>query len=285
MNTASSAPRRLTDFNGAIGARDDTDVRAVDWTFEGFHEDGVLLLPPHHQAGTRYPLVVAIHGGPTAASTTGFTSGYAKVLAEHGDAVFEPNYRGSDNLGAKYQDATIGDLGAGPGRDIMAGIAAVEQQGFVDPSNIAVGGWSEGGCLTAWLITHYHVWKAAVAGAAVTDWAAEYNLSDALYYERAIAGEQGPWTTQGDQIYHAESAISEAAGVNTPTLILSDTGDFRVPTPQVYEFYHALKETGAPVQYVAYPVKGHFPRDPVRTYDIYQRYIDWFGKYLSASAR
>lgn len=289
MASSTSPPRRLTDLNAKIGALDSTDVREIDWTFEGFHEDGALVLPPHPVAGTRYPLVVIIHGGPTAASGMGFGAGgfggLDRVLAAHGDAVFEPNYRGSDNLGAKYQEATIGDLGAGPGRDIMAGIAAVESQGFVDSSNIAVGGWSEGGCLTAWLITHYHVWKAAVAGAAVTDWASEYNLSDALYYERAIAGEVGPWTTQGEQLYRAESAISEAAGVNTPTLILSDTGDFRVPTPQVYEFYHALKETGAPVQYVAYPVTGHFPRDPVRTFDIFQRYADWFGKYLSMTAR
>jgi dipeptidyl aminopeptidase/acylaminoacyl peptidase len=177
-------------------------------------------------------------------------------------------------------EATIGDLGAGPGRDIVAGVRSLERAGFVDPNRIAVGGWSEGGCLTAWLITHYTMWRAAMAGAAVTDWIAEYNLSDAVYYEKAIAGVTTPWAGDGRNRLVAESAIGGAANVRTPTLIMSDTGDYRVPTPEEYAFYHALRDNGVEVQYVAFPFHGHLPSDPVRIEEIFKRWIAWYDTHL-----
>jgi dipeptidyl aminopeptidase/acylaminoacyl peptidase len=92
--------------------------------------------------------------------------------------VFEPSYRGRENMGNAYQRAIYNDAGDGPGRDMMAGIEAVKKLGVVDESGIAVTGWSYGGYMTSWLIGHYHIWKAAVAGAAVTDMNESYNLSD-----------------------------------------------------------------------------------------------------------
>ena len=121
IDSAASSPRRLTNFNTSIGARDNSDVSAVHWTFEGYHEDGVLVLPPRQQAGNALPArrhhTWRTDGGIGYGAFGGGFGGLARVLAAHGDAVFEPNYCGSDNLGARYQDATIGDLGAGPGRD------------------------------------------------------------------------------------------------------------------------------------------------------------------------
>ncbi|HXW76565.1 MAG TPA: S9 family peptidase [Candidatus Eremiobacteraceae bacterium] len=278
-----ATPRRLTDFNGRIAALDLGAVQPFAWTNEGYHEDGVVTLPPGADLRKRYPLVVLIHGGPTGASLTNFDTGYgglAQLFAARGDVVFEPNYRGSDNLGARYQQATIGDLGAGPGRDIVVGVKALEARGFVDPARIAVGGWSEGGCLTSWLITHYDLWRAAMAGAAVTDWIAEYNLSDALYYERAIAGPAGPWVGDGWAEYAQESSIGAASFVKAPTLIMSDTGDYRVPTPEEYAFYHALKDNGVTVRYVAFPVHAHYPSDPDTGEAIERRWLAWFDTYL-----
>lgn len=92
--------------------------------------------------------------------------------------VFEPNYRGSENLGNDYRHAIWNDAGDGPGRDLIAGIEAVKKLGFVDESRIAVSGWSYGGYMTSWLIGHYHIWKVALAGAPLTNLLDEYNLSD-----------------------------------------------------------------------------------------------------------
>jgi len=277
-------PRRLTDFNKGIASLDLGAVKPFTWSNEGFNEDGILTMPPKSvNADAKPPLVVLIHGGPTAESILSFDSSYgglAQVFASRGWMVFEPNYRGSDGLGARYMEATIGDLGAGPGRDIVAGVHALEKTGMVDPNRIFVGGWSEGGCLTSWLITHYTIWKAAMAGAPVTDWTAEDNLSDALYYERAIAGETGPWSTAGRKLYADESSISAVANVRTPTLLMSDTGDYRVPTPEVYAFYHALHDEGVEVQYVIFPAHAHFPRDPVRGEEILKRWIAWYAGHL-----
>lgn len=284
LDPTDKRPRRLTDFNKRIAALDLGAVRPFTWKTEGFTADGILTLPPKSvNAGTKPPLVVLIHGGPTAQSTLSFDTSYgglAQVFAARGWMVFEPNYRGSDGLGARYMEATIGDLGAGPGRDIVAGVHALERAGMVDPSRVFVGGWSEGGCLTSWLITHYTIWKAAMAGAPVTDWTAEDNLSDALYYERAIAGEIGPWSDAGRKLYAAESAISAVANVKTPTLLMDDTGDYRVPTPETYAFYHALHDEGVEVQYVVFPAHSHFPRDPVRGEEIFKRWIAWYADHL-----
>src|SRR5213078_5087511 len=111
---------------------------------DGFRDDGVVTYPPGFVKGKRYPLVLIIHGGPTAASVRAFNL-FSQVVAAHDFVVFSPNYRGSDNLGNAYQRAIFNDAGDGPGRDIMAGVEAVKQRGFVDPDRIAVSGWSYGG--------------------------------------------------------------------------------------------------------------------------------------------
>ena len=106
-------------------------------------------------------------------------------MAARGYVVFEPNYRGSDNLGNAYQRAVYNDSGDSPGRDVMAGVDAIKKPGFVDESRIAVTGWSYGGYMTTWLIGHHHIWKTAIAGASVTDWNEEHNLSDMALLIRA----------------------------------------------------------------------------------------------------
>ena len=153
-------------------------VEPIEWQGpDGWHEDGVLIYPPDFAPDKKYPLVLFIHGGPEWASTEAFNE-WGQLIAAHGYVVFRPNYRGSDNLGNAYQMAIVNDTGDGPGRDIMAGLEAVERRGFVNTNRIAVSGWSYGGYMTVWLIGHYQVWKTAIAGAAVTDWLADYSLSD-----------------------------------------------------------------------------------------------------------
>ena len=167
----------MTGYNDALAAYNLGAVHAIQWQNDGFAEDGVVTLPPGYDASKSYPLVLVIHGGPNSASITAFNA-FNQVLAARGYIVFNPNYRGSDNLGAKYWYGIVNDSGAGPGRDVMAGIAAVEQAYKIDTSRIAVSGWSYGGYMTSWMIGHYHIWKAAVSGAAVNDLIDEYALAD-----------------------------------------------------------------------------------------------------------
>jgi dipeptidyl aminopeptidase/acylaminoacyl peptidase len=279
MESASATPRRLTEFNREIASRDLGKVESMEWPVSGgFTADGVVYYPPGFSDKNKYPLVLLIHGGPQAASTNGF-SPMAQLFASRGYVIFSPNYRGSDNRGHAYQKAIVGDWGKGPGEDVMAGLEVLKKRGFIDGSRIAVTGWSYGGYMTSWLIGHYHVWKAAMAGAAVTAWFDSYNLSDWNVQGRYNFG-GSPWTGDFAKIYREQSPITFARNIRTPTLIMSNTGDARVPVTQSYQLYHALKDNGVPVKFVAYPVPGHFPADPVRQKDVYSRWAGWLDEHL-----
>lgn len=285
--SGTKAPVRLTNYNGWITRYRLGVTRPVTWrTFDGLTADGVVTSPPSFDRlrmthGGRAPLVLYIHGGPTAASTTAY-SGFVQVMAAHGWFVFQPNYRGSDNLGLQYARTTVPHITSVPGRDIEAGLAAVLATTPIDSSRIGVSGWSEGGLMTSWLITQDRRWRAAVSGAAVNDWAQYDTMTDAKDFAPQFIG-KSPWSSSSEyNLYEAESPLSYASNVRTPTLIMSDAGDFRVPTPLAYEFYHEVRATGTPVQFLIYPVVGHFPRDPVRIEDIYRNWEAWFVKYLGS---
>jgi dipeptidyl aminopeptidase/acylaminoacyl peptidase len=222
--------------------------------------------------------VLYIHGGPNSSSKDTFST-FAQIIAAQGWLVFEPNYRGSDNMGNAFFTAIIDDAGDGPGRDVFSGLEVLKKRGLVDENNMAVTGWSYGGYMTTWLLGHASYWKAAIAGAPVTNWLDQYNYADGNVN---VANSFGGPPTSGDLMKHyiAQSPITYATKMKTPTLILQDTGDYRVPITEGYQLYHALKDQGVVTQFYAYPVSGHSPADPVRMRDVYRRWIEWLHCYL-----
>ncbi|BDC51886.1 peptidase [Bryobacterales bacterium F-183] len=283
MPSADAAPQRLTDLNAEVAAMDLGKAETVTWDApDGFKADGVVTYPPGFDPAKKYPLVLYIHGGPRSASKQAF-SPRAQLMAAKGWVIFEPNYRGSDNLGNAYQSAIWNDAGAGPGRDVMAGVDLLKKRGFVDESRMAVSGWSYGGYMTTWLLGNYpNVWKAAVAGAAVTDWLHQYDLGDANV-RRGSAFGGSPYTGNRMQAYIDQSPITYAPKIKAPTLVLSNTGDYRVPVTQSYRLFRALEDNGVPTKFIAYPIGGHSPSDPVRMRDVDRRWIAWLGHYLDGS--
>ena len=280
MGSLDAKPRRMTDFNTVTAELDLGGVEEIAWEGpDGFRENGILIFPPGFKQNKRYPLVLRIHGGPMGASTMSFDL-LGQLLAARGWVVFEPNYRGSGNLGGRYQAAVVHDAGEGPGRDVMAGLAAVKKRGYVDERRIAVSGWSYGGYMTSWLIGHYpEEWRAAVAGAPVTDYVDSYALSD-VNTGFAWGFNELPWSDKGQKAWHEQSPIAQLHRATAPTLILCDTGDLRVPITESYKLYHVLDDVGTPVEFVAYPVPGHFPEDPVHIRDIYRRWGDWLERWF-----
>ena len=139
MTSLDSPPRRLTDVNADIAALPLGKAEVISYKFENFDQNAVLTYPPDFDPSKKYPLVLVIHGGPRAASMLTFSAA-AQLMAAKGWLVFQPNYRGSDNLGGAFQRAISGDAGAGPGRDVMAGIDAVKARGIVDETKMAVSG-------------------------------------------------------------------------------------------------------------------------------------------------
>jgi dipeptidyl aminopeptidase/acylaminoacyl peptidase len=270
------APERLTDFNAPVAAL--ALARAERITFPtslGTNADAVLYTPPGYVAGRKYPLVLLIHGGPTAASLTSW-SPLSQLMAARGWLVLSPNYRGSDNLGLAYQSAVRYDPEAGPGKDIRAALDAVRARGIVDDHRLGVYGWSYGGIMTAWMISAYHDWRAAVSGASVNDWTTDYGVADDSDSDRALF-HGSPFVGNNRAEWDRASAITYAAHVTTPLLILSDVGDNRDPFATSSMYYRALRDNGKDATFVAYPVDGHFPSDPVRTADVYARTIDFIA--------
>jgi dipeptidyl aminopeptidase/acylaminoacyl peptidase len=279
MSSTSGRPKRLTHFNDFADGLTLARSESIEWAGpDGFSEDGVITYPVGYAQGQKYPLVLVIHGGPAAASTLHF-SPLPQLLAAAGYMVFQPNYRGSTNRGDAYQHAIFRDTGNGPGKDVMAGLAAVEKLGSVDENRIGVTGWSYGGYMTTWLTGHYGVWKAAVSGAALTDWVMDYTLA---YYQQGDTYVFGgsPWLAKYHDIWREQSPIAFAQNVTAPTLIMGDVGDPNVPLLNSYEWYHALRDNGVPVEFYAYPADTHFPSDIVRTTDVYKRWVGWMNTHL-----
>jgi dipeptidyl aminopeptidase/acylaminoacyl peptidase len=276
----SGAISRLTNYNAGIASLDLGDSQRITFpTSTGVEGDAVLFTPPGFTPAHKYPLVVYIHGGPTSSSMQSFDF-YAQVMAARGWLVLRPNYRGSDNLGLTYQRAVLYDPEAGPGKDIMAAVDAVRARGIVDDRRIAVSGWSYGGIMTAWMISAYHIWAAAVSGASVNDWITDYGTADDSLADVDLM-HGSPFVGNNAPEWRRISAIWYAKDVTTPVLILSDVGDNRDPFATSSMYWRALRDNHKHATLRVWPIYGHFPSDPVRTADVYHYWIGFIAQHFS----
>ncbi|MFN7117771.1 MAG: prolyl oligopeptidase family serine peptidase [Saprospiraceae bacterium] len=279
-SNVNAVPKKLTDYNKNITNLKLGKREGFTWqSTKGFQPDGVLTYPPDFDVNKKYPLVLYIHGGPTAASGIGFEF-LPYYMASKGWIVFQPNYRGSNNLGNAFQSAIANDAAEGPGEDIMTGVNALKQKSYIDSNKIAVSGWSYGGWMTAWMIGRYpDEWVAAMAGAAPVDYTDMYSLSD-LNRMLRHAITDSPYKKDNLKAAYEQSPITYFPNIITPTLIMSKTADARVSITGSYKLYNALRDNGIDVQFIAYPGPGHFPSDPVNALDVYKRWTAWLEKYL-----
>lgn len=286
MSNANAAPVKLTSFNAAFSAYQYGQPKELQWTGAGGERsDGIVTYPVSYLAGRKYPVVVYLHGGPEAASSEIFGGGeigrLRYGLTSRGYIVFEPNYRGSDNLGNAHEHGIFADPGTGPGNDVMAGLRKLETDPNVDTSRIAVVGHSYGGYMTSWLIGHEHFWRSAVVADGVTDWRQEYDLSAAgnLAWTRDSLGGT-PMNPAAGKLFVSGSPISYARLMTTPTLILSGTADETVPISESFELYHALHDRGIPVRFVGIPGAHHSPHKPEQVDRYYATILDWVTAHM-----
>lgn len=281
LSASGGAPRRLTSINARFTHYAYGRARELRWSSpDGLRSDGIVTYPVGYVTGRKYPLVVYLHGGPEAASSQIFGGGeigrLRYGLSGRGYIVFEPNYRGSDNLGSVYEHAIYRDPGTGPGNDVMAGVAALENTGIVDTSHIAIVGHSYGGYMTTWLIGHEHIWRSATVADGMVDWRQEYDLSAAgnLAWTRDSLGGT-PMDPNAAPLYINGSPITYAPRITTPTLILSGTSDETVPISESFELYHALRDRGIPVTFIGLPGALHSPHKPMQVDRYYATILKW----------
>ncbi|MBV8581163.1 MAG: S9 family peptidase, partial [Candidatus Eremiobacteraeota bacterium] len=266
----------LTHENAALAPY--ATARSVTWTNDGFTVQGWLLAPRGADATKKHPMIVIVHGGPSAAVTPGFAArGAARELLDHGYFVFEPNPRGSYGQGEAFTAANVKDFGGGDFRDILAGVDAVEKVAPVDDARLGIFGHSYGGYMSMWAVTQTHRFKAAVAGAGLANWLSYYGENGIDEWMIPFFGA----SVYDDPAVYAKSApITFVKNAHTPTFMYVGERDVECPAPQSQEFWHALQTLGVPTSLVIYAGEGHGIRDPKNVRDIARRTLAWFDKYL-----
>jgi dipeptidyl aminopeptidase/acylaminoacyl peptidase len=257
-----SAWRQLTDVNPQVRGFLLGEETEIAWTSkDGSEVGGVLLKPVGYQPGQRYPLIVAIHGGPAGADVLGFNGGYgAQVYAGAGYAVLRPNYRGSTNYGVKHKTGIVGNYFPPGFDDIMAGVDHLIAEGIVDGDRMGALGWSAGGHWSNWILTHTDRFKAISSGAGTSNWISMYAQSDVQRNRQYYLGDKLPY--DDFDAYWNQSPLKYIRNAETPTMIHVVEGDPRVPSPQSVELHMALKKIGVPTELFMYPGQTHGIPDP-----------------------
>jgi dipeptidyl aminopeptidase/acylaminoacyl peptidase len=255
------------------------EAKSLHWTNDGFRIQGWLLYPVPFDANRKYPLVVAVHGGPASSLKPAWPSpGFNPVLlSQQGYFVLMPNPRGSYGHGEEFAAANVRDFGGGDLRDILAGVDEAVRAAPVDPERIGLTGWSYGGFMTMFAVTQTTRFKAAVAGAGISNWQSYYgqNAIDTWmipYFGASVYDDPA--------VYAKMSAINFIKQVKTPTLIVVGDRDGECPAPQSYEFWRALKALGVKTRMVVYPNEGHVFHTPAHQKDVLLRMIAWFNENL-----
>ena len=282
LKLGDSLPQRVSSANLDLPKLAVGETKTVTWkAADGLDIEGLLTYPAGYQPTKKYPLVLVIHGGPTGAFQDSFLGRYGPypyaTFAARGYAVLRVNPRGSSGYGRTFRFANMNDWGGKDYLDLMAGVDHAIAMGVADPDRLAVMGWSYGGFMTSWIVTHTHRFKAAAVGAGVTDlWSFTGTSDIPSFLPDYFSGE--PWNSFDGYFNHSPMAFVK--GVNTPTLMLHGEADVRVPISQGYEFYNALKRQGVPAKMVVYPRTPHGPREPKFLLDIMQRHLEWVERYV-----
>ncbi len=254
--------QQLTDVNPQVRGFLLGEETEISWkSKDGSTVGGVLVKPVGYRPGQRYPLIVAIHGGPASADVLRFNGGYgAQVYAGAGYAVLRPNYRGSTNYGLKHKTGIVGNYFPPGFDDIMAGVDHLIAEGIVDGDRMGVLGWSAGGHWSNWILTHTNRFKAISSGAGTSNWISMYAESDVQRNRQFYLGDKLPYN--GFDAYWNQSPLKYIRNAKTPTMIHVVQGDPRVPSPQSVELHMALKKLGVPTELYMYPGQSHGIPDP-----------------------
>ena len=245
---------------------------------DGTQIEGWLLLPRGYDATKKHPLILNIHGGPHGAYGNSFSFQF-QLLAANGYAVLYTNPRGSTNYGEKFLWGTWGGWGLLDSEDVMAGVDHALQKYAIDDKRLGVTGYSYGGFLTNWAITHTSRFAAAVAGAGGTNWLSNYGTADmARTKETEFYG--APWEATSREVLLKLSPIIYAGNVTTPTLFVHGESDIRVPIEQAEQMYMALKKRRVPAKFIRYPDSYHGGWTSWNTVHRHYHELKWWEQYL-----
>ncbi|HSL20769.1 MAG TPA: S9 family peptidase [Vicinamibacterales bacterium] len=249
-------------------------------SFDGNRIQGWILKPPDFEEGQKYPLILEIHGGPHSAYGNTFTHEFSWMAAK-GFVVLYTNPRGSTSYGQEFANIIQHNYPGDDYKDLMAGVDALLERGYIDGRRMGVTGGSGGGVLTNWTIGQTTRFAAAVSQRSIADWTGFWYTADfTLFQPTWFKG--APW--EDPQDFARRSPITHIAKVTTPLMLIEGEDDLRTPPADGGEqMFRALKYLKRPVVMVRFPGETHeLSRSgkPWHRIERLQHIVGWFEKYL-----
>ncbi|NIM52355.1 MAG: prolyl oligopeptidase family serine peptidase, partial [Gemmatimonadales bacterium] len=283
FNLRNPEPRKLTDVNGdvlhgvTLGEVEEIWYKSVD----DFDIQGWIIKPPDFDPNEKYPLILAIHGGPHAMYSVGFNFSWQNHAAK-GYVVLYTNPRGSSGYGSAFGNAIKNAYPDKDFNDLMAGVDEVIARGYIDERNLFVYGGSGGGVLTAWIVGHTDRFAAASSNYPVIDWLSFVGTTDGTYWYRNF--QKLPWEDPSEHL--RRSPLMYVDNVKTPTMLMTGIKDLRTPISQTEEFYQALRFLKVPTAMIRFNDEWHGtssrPSNLMRSM-LYLR--SWFERYMTKDER
>ena len=254
-------------------------VERMTWqsSHDGLEIEGWLMTPPNFDANKQYPMVLEIHGGPHTAYGPNFST-EAQLYAAAGYVVLYANPRGSTSYGDEFANAIHRNYPGYDYDDLMSGVDAVLERGFVDANNLFVTGGSGGGVLTAWIVGKTDRFRAAVVAKPVINWASFVLSADFAIYFSQYWFDKQPW--EDIESYWKLSPLSLVGNVNTPTMLLTGEADYRTPMSETEQYYQALKHRKIDTMMVRIPGASHsIYKRPSNLIAKVNNILAWFERY------
>jgi len=272
--------QRITDLNADL-----LDYRKLGETEEIWYTSSVdgrkiqgwIVKPPFFDSNKSYPMIVENHGGPISNYGDRF-SPEIQLMASAGYVVFYPNPRGSTSYGEEFGNLLYHNYPGNDYNDVMDGVDAVIDQGYVSDDSLYVTGGSAGGIMTAWIVGKNNRFRASAVVKPVMNWISKTLTAD-NYYGYAYYRYPGqPW--ENFEEYWKFSPISLVGNVETPTLVMVGTADLRTPLFEAKQLYHALKLRKIETALVEIPGSYHFISNrPSQLITKIDHILAWFEKY------
>jgi dipeptidyl aminopeptidase/acylaminoacyl peptidase len=250
---------------------------------EGSEMQMWILKPPGFDPKKKWPLAFLVHGGPQGAWENGWSYRWCPELwAAQGYVVALPNPRGSTGFGQKYVDEISGDWGGKCYEDLMAGLAYLEKQPYIDPDRMASAGASFGGYMMNWFQGHTTKFKTLITHCGVYNFDSMYALTDELWFDEWEHGGP-PWVKR--ESYEKHSPHKFAKNFKTPMLIIHNDLDFRVPVAEGLQLFTTLQRLGVPSKMINFPDEGHWVLKPANSAYWHREVFAWLKKYVPPGGR
>lgn len=258
-----------------LGTPELLQVRARD----GFVMEALLIKPPDFDPARRYPVYQHTYAGPHAQQVRNAWGGtnymYHQFLAQQGIVVWVMDNRSASGKGAQSAWAAYQRLGESELADIEDGIAWLKQQPWVDATRIGINGWSYGGFMVSYALTHSKSFAMGIAGGSVTDW----RLYDSIYTERFMKMPQN-----NPDGYARTSAVKAAANLHGRLLLIHGLLDDNVHAQNTVQFAYELQKAGRPFELMLYPKSRHGVTDPMLVKHMRQTMVDFIVRTLRPQA-